>query len=108
MPQICTKSGPVVFIVSGRENSPAPTLTGTMSTAAWTAIEQGSPIGLVDLDGEPRLTMAGARADYPHADVLNALSRIGVPIREGRDLIRIEQNHWSVNRGDLAGLAVIQ
>lgn len=110
MPQICTKSGPVVFIVSGRENSAAPALTGTMSTAAWTAIKQGSPIGLVDLDGEPRLTMAGAfsrqpanslallaaerdyllglesavkntRADYPHADVLNALNVAGQAIR---------------------------
>jgi len=106
MPRRCTEGGPLVFVVSGREDSPAPALTGAMSTAAWTAIQQGSPIGLVDLDGKPRLTLAGAfsdpgvnhralasdeqtylaeltyaventRAEFPHADVLDALEVAG-------------------------------
>jgi outer membrane protein OmpA-like peptidoglycan-associated protein len=106
MPQKCTKSGPVVFVVSGRQDSPAPAVTGAMSNAAQTAIKQGSPIGLVDLDGKPRLTVAGrfsdpgvnsaarqndaqnylaeltsdvqdTRARYPHADLLDALNQAG-------------------------------
>ena len=110
MPQICTKAGPVVFAVSGRQNSPAPVLTGSMQSAAVTAIQQGSPIGMVNLDGQPRLIMAGAfsdaganavalqndernylaevaaaventRATYPDADVLEALNVSGAAIR---------------------------
>ena len=106
MPLKCTKSGPVVFVVSGRQNSPAPAATGAMFTAAQTAIQQGSPIGLVDLDGKPRLTLAGrfadkgvnsaalqndqqnylnelmsaiqdTRAEFPHADMLDALNQAG-------------------------------
>jgi OmpA-OmpF porin, OOP family len=106
MPLKCTKSGPVVLVVSGRQNSPAPAFTGAMFTAAQTAINQGSPIGLVNLDGKPRLTMAGrftdqgvnsaalqndrqnylselisavqdTRAKYPHADMLDALNQAG-------------------------------
>jgi outer membrane protein OmpA-like peptidoglycan-associated protein len=106
MPQKCTKDGPVVFVVSGRQDSPAPAFTGVMSNAAQTAINQGSPIGLVDLDGKPRLTVAGrfsdpgvnaaarqndeqsylaelssdvqaVRARYPHADMLDALNEAG-------------------------------
>ena len=112
MPQKCTNSGPVVFVVSGRQNSPTPALTGAMSTAARTAIEQGSPIGLIDLDGKPRLTMAGrfndpgvnsaakqndeqnyfaqltsavesTRAKFPHADMLDALDQAGRAARAG-------------------------
>ena len=106
MPAACTKAGPVVFVVSGRQNSPAPAMTGDMFTAAQTAIRQGSPIGLVNLDGKPRLTSAGqfsdpgvnsaalhndqqtyvnqltaavqdTRARYPHADMLDALNQAG-------------------------------
>ena len=58
MPQICTKNGPVVFVVSGRQNSPAPVLTGSMQSAASTAVREGSAIGLVDLDGRPHMTLA--------------------------------------------------
>jgi OmpA-OmpF porin, OOP family len=110
MPQVCTQNGPAVFVVSGRENSPAPVLTGAMQSAASTAVREGSAIGLVDLDGRPRLIMAGAfsdpganpvalqaaqqhflssltsaaehtRAAYPHADVLDALNVAGHAIR---------------------------
>ena len=62
MPQHCTKTGPVVFVVSGRQNSPSPALTSEMFAAARTAIPNGSSIGLVDLDGEPRLTEAARSA----------------------------------------------
>ncbi len=110
MPQVCTKNGPVVFAVAGREDSPAPVLTGAMQSAAATAVREGSAIGLVDLDGRPRLVMAGAfrdpgvnsvalqaaqqhflssltsavehtRAAWPHADVLDALNVAGHAIR---------------------------
>jgi outer membrane protein OmpA-like peptidoglycan-associated protein len=110
MPQACTKNGPVVFAVSGRQNSPAPVLTGAMQSAAATAVREGSAIGLVNLDGRPRLIMAGAfsdpganpvalqaaqqhflssltsaientRAAWPHADVLDALNVAGHAIR---------------------------
>ena len=112
MPQACTKDGPVVFAVAGRQNSPAPVLTGAMQSAAFTAVREGSAIGLVDLDGRPRLILAGAfsdpgvnslalqaaeqdylrslasavehtRAAYPHADVLDALNVAGHAIRAG-------------------------
>ena len=110
MPQACTKDGPVVFAVAGRQNSPAPVLTGSMRSAAATAVREGSAIGLVDVDGRPRLVLAGAfsdpgansvawqasqqhflgslasaveqtRAAYPHADVLDALNVAGHAIR---------------------------
>jgi outer membrane protein OmpA-like peptidoglycan-associated protein len=102
----------VVFVVSGRQNSPAPAMTGDMFTAAQTAIKQGSPIGLVNLDGKPRLTSAGRfsdpgvnsaalhndqqiylnqltgavqdiRARYPHADMLDALNQAGRAAQAG-------------------------
>jgi len=110
MPQVCTKNGPVVFAVAGRQNSPAPVVTGSMQSAASTAVREGSAIGLVDLDGRPRLILAGAfrdpganplalqaarqhylssltsavehaRAASPHADVLGALNMAGHAIR---------------------------
>ena len=110
MPRVCTKNGPVVFVVGGRQNSPAPVLTGIMQGAASRAVREGSAIGLVDLDGNPRLTLAGAfsdpganavavqvaqphflgslasaivdtRAAYGHANVLNALNVAGHAIR---------------------------
>lgn len=114
MPQACTKVGPVVFVVSGRQNSPAPEMTGAMLNAAQTAVKQGSPIGVVDLDGKPRLTSAGrftepgvnpaarqndeqtylgelattvqnTRAQFPHADMLDALNQAGRAARAGCD-----------------------
>ena len=109
-PQACTKDGPVVFAVAGRQNSPAPVLTGSIHSAAATAVREGSAIGLVDVDGRPRLIMAGAfsdpgansvalqaaqqhflgsvisaveqtRAAYPHVDVLDALNVAGHAVR---------------------------
>jgi outer membrane protein OmpA-like peptidoglycan-associated protein len=102
--------GPVVFAVAGRQNSPAPVMTGTMQSAASAAVREGSAIGLVDLDGHPRLIMAGAfrdpganpvalqaaqqhflgslasavehtRAAWPHADMLEALDVAGRTVR---------------------------
>jgi OOP family OmpA-OmpF porin len=110
MPQVCTKAGPVVFAVSGRQDSPAPVQTGAMQSAAATAVGEGSAIGLVSIDGRPRLIMAGVfsdpeanplalqatrqhflnsltsavvniRAAWPHADVLDALNVAGHAIR---------------------------
>lgn len=112
MAQKCTSTGPVVFAVSGRQDSPAPVLTGAMSAALWAAIRDGSPIGLVDLDGKPHLTvaarftdpgvntptrqndqqnyfdeLAGAvrhtRATSSHADVLDTLEVAGQAVRAG-------------------------
>jgi OmpA-OmpF porin, OOP family len=111
MPTICTKTGPVVFAVSGRQDSPAPALTGTMQAAAMTAIDAGAAIGLVDVDGHPHLVAASAfsdpgagnptalnqdrmnflgqianavfaiRAASPHVDVLDALDTAGRAVR---------------------------
>jgi OmpA-OmpF porin, OOP family len=110
MPDGCTKTGPVVFAVSGRADSPAPGLTTAMVTAATAAIGDGSAIGIVDVDGSPALIKANAfnpsglnsvalasdedsylrgvetaveaiRATHPHADVLDALEVAGRAIR---------------------------
>ena len=55
MPASCTKAGPVVFAISGRRDSPAPGLTPRMHTAAQEAVSQGSAIGVVNVDGAPKL-----------------------------------------------------
>ena len=111
MPAICAKTGPVVFAVSGRQDSPAPALTGTMQAAAIKAIDAGAAIGLVDVDGHPHLVAASAfsdpgagnsialnqdrmnflgqiasavfaiRAAAPHVDVLDALDTAGRAVR---------------------------
>jgi OOP family OmpA-OmpF porin len=110
MPQACSKNGPVVFAVAGHEDDPAPVLTGIMRVAAVTAVREGSAIGVVDVDGRPRLTLAGrfsdpgvntlalraaqqkflgslaikvqsTRAVYPHANVLAALNVAGHAVR---------------------------
>ncbi len=110
MPQVCTKNGPVVFVVGGHEGRPAPVVTSSMHAAADAAVREGSAIGLVDLDGQPRLVRAGAfsdpgvnplagqaaqqhflmslqgaiehmRAAFPHADVLTALNVAGRAVR---------------------------
>jgi OOP family OmpA-OmpF porin len=110
MPQVCTKGGPVVYAVAGREDSPAPVVTGSMESSASAAVREGSAIGVVDVDGHPRLVMAGAfsdphanslalqaarqhylnsltdavehiRASFPHVDVLDALNVAGHAIR---------------------------
>ena len=57
MPQTRAQASPVVFAVSGRQDSPRPAMTSSMQSAAATAAAEGAPIGLVDLDGRPRLTM---------------------------------------------------
>jgi outer membrane protein OmpA-like peptidoglycan-associated protein len=111
MPAICAKTGPVVFAESGRQDSPAPALTGTMQAAATQAIDAGAAIGLVDVDGRPRLAAASAFSDpgagnstalnqdrtnflgqiesavfaikaaNPHVDVLGALDTAGRAVR---------------------------
>ena len=111
MPAVCTKTGPVVFAVSGREDSPLPALTGMMQAAAVQAVDAGSAIGIVDVDGRPELLAGSAfsdpgagnsaaldsdrasylaeiatavtrvRARYPHADVLQALDMAGRAVR---------------------------
>ncbi len=110
MPPVCTKARPVVFAVSGRQNSPAPAVTSRMQAALQRAVAQNSAIGLVDVDGTPRLVAAGSaqsqgmnpgaaqaydvkfasmldgeiqgvRAATPHADVLDALDVAGSAIR---------------------------
>ena len=63
MPAICARTGPDVFAVSGRQNSPAPVLTSTMQAAAFKAIGSGAAIGLVDVDGAPHMVAAAAFSD---------------------------------------------
>jgi OmpA-OmpF porin, OOP family len=60
MPKRCTQAGPVVFAVSGRANSPSPGLTTSMQAAATQAVDEGSSIGTVDVDGAPALSEAGS------------------------------------------------
>ncbi len=111
MPAICAKSGPVVFAVSGRQDRPVPVLTGMMQAAAVSPVNAGAAIGLVNVDGTPRLVAAsafsdptagnpdalasdkatylgqvenaltGLRATTPHADVLDALDVAGRAVR---------------------------
>ena len=106
MPRICTKDGPVVFAVSGRQNRPAPVMTSSMLAAAGIAVREGSAIGVVNLDGRPYLAKAGTfsdsagtllelrraegsitsavtntRAEVPQANVLGALEVAGQAIR---------------------------
>jgi hypothetical protein len=111
MPQDCTATGPVVFVVSGRQNSPVPALVGSMEKAAVEAIDNKSPIGVLNLDGRPGLVFAGVfssgdnlpsylmrtvrvrylavlartisqvRAKYPDANVLDALEIAGEAVR---------------------------
>jgi len=111
MPTGCTKTGPVVFVVSGRQNSPAPGLTATMIVAILRGAKDGSPIGIVNLDGRPKFSrgfrfsdptagnpdalhqdqntfehgvanwITAIRATAPHADVLDALQIAGRAIR---------------------------
>ena len=79
MPQKCTASGPVVFVVSGRQDSPAPALTGSMETAAESAVDDGSPIGVVNLDGRPSLIYAGAfSGGSPHGTSFQAAREYAV------------------------------
>jgi OmpA-OmpF porin, OOP family len=110
MPAICTKAGPVVFAVSGRQDSPAPGLTTSMESALQQAAAQNSAVGVVNVDGTPTLIAAASantqgmnseaaqaraaefadavaekvqsvRATSPHADVLDALNMAGDAIR---------------------------
>jgi outer membrane protein OmpA-like peptidoglycan-associated protein len=108
----CVMTGAVIFVVSGRQNSPGPALSGPMGCAAWHAILDGAPIGVVDLDGQPHQTLSThfsdpgvnkstlqqdeqnyfaelaskvqqTRAKYPHADMLDALDAAGRAIQAG-------------------------
>ncbi len=111
MPKGCTKAGPVVFAVSGRGDSPVPGVTARMASAIVQATIEGSPIGVVSIDGVPALTgghafadpdagngdarhsdeetfeaavyseIVSTRATAPHADVLDALQVAGQAIR---------------------------
>lgn len=110
MPAICTAAGPVVFAVSGRQDSPAPGLTTMMQSALQQAATENSAVGVVNVDGTPRLIAASSagtqgmntgaeqqyagnfaaavaekiqsvRATSPHADVLDALELAGRAIR---------------------------
>jgi OmpA-OmpF porin, OOP family len=110
MPPICTKAGPVVFAVSGRQDSPAPGLTTMMQSALQQAAAQSSAVAVENVDGAPALIatgfadiqgmntpaaqqddanfaagvaskVQGVRAASPHADVLDALDVAGRAIR---------------------------
>ena len=63
MPSKCTQAGPVVFAVSGRADSPAPVLITSMQQATITAVDEGSSIGIVNVDGNPALIKTGAFSD---------------------------------------------
>ena len=54
------KAGPVVFAVSGRQDSPAPAVTSRMQAALQRAVAENSAVGLVDVDGAPKLVAAGS------------------------------------------------
>jgi outer membrane protein OmpA-like peptidoglycan-associated protein len=113
MPASCTKAGPVVYAISGRQDSPAPGLTTRMHIAAQEAARQGSTIGVVSVDGAPKLIgtwsadtrnmnssaaqlydvnfvaalahrIQAVRATSPHADVVDALEIAGRAIRAAR------------------------
>jgi hypothetical protein len=84
MPQHCTESGPVVFVVSGREDSPSPALAGSMVTAAANAIRGSSPIGLVNLDGRPQLVAAGIFNAYVDVDQIRDLNLLAEAISRVR------------------------
>jgi OOP family OmpA-OmpF porin len=103
--QNCAGGGPIVFAVSGRQNSPAPGLTGVMLAAVTGAINDGSSIAIVNVDGNPKLIFAmtfddhqsrivgqglairfaaivsDVRAKSPGADVLDALNVAGEWVR---------------------------
>ena len=122
--QQCAGDGPIVFVVSGRQNSPAPALTNTMLAGAVEAITNGSPIAIVDLDGNPQLafsktfhepnrmiagvlarkfavTVSDVRAKGPGADVLDALNVAG-------DWVRSECNRGGTVYLEDSGLQVVE
>lgn len=102
MPIACTEHGPLVVAVSGRADVPAPDVPAVLAAALARAADEGAPVGIVSVDGDPALTLATSfvsdagnenartddreqfvagvaaavrevRADTPHADVLQAL-----------------------------------
>ena len=105
MPQSCAGNGPVVLAVSGRQNSPAPSLTSMMASAVRTAILTRAAIGVVNVDGQPQLAYAnvfpfsgtsfqlgsalnkvsnevsGMRATSANVNVLDALQVAGQAVR---------------------------
>ncbi len=60
MPTGCGDGGPTVLAVAGHANSPAPTMTTTMGQAVANAATAGTPVGVVSIEGVPRLVAAGA------------------------------------------------
>ena len=110
MPAICTTGGPVVFAVSGRQDSPAPVLTGTIRTAVISAINSGSAIGLVTIDGTPQLVAASAFSD-PSAGNQNALTtdkaNYAQQVESGMTGVRATAPHANVLKAlDVAGRAI--
>jgi hypothetical protein len=122
--QECAGGGPIVFVVSGRQNSPAPALTNIMLAGVAEAINDGSPIAIVDLDGNPKLifsetfyqpsrmleglqerkfavTVSNVRAKSPGADVLDALNVAG-------DWVRSECNRGGSVYLEDSGLQVVE
>jgi hypothetical protein len=103
--QNCAGGGPIVFAVSGRQSSPAPALTSVMQAAVAKAVQDGSSIGIVNVDGNPKLTfentlgssgtqlakrevalrfeamVSAVRAKSPDADVVDALNVAGEWVR---------------------------
>ncbi len=61
MPPGCgTGRGPVVLTVAGHANAPTPALSTAMAQAVITAAADGSPLGLVSIEGLPVLIQAGS------------------------------------------------
>lgn len=109
-PSFCSVKGPVVLAVSGRADSPAPSLTPCMAAAVASAAAANSVVGIVEIDGRPTTlgtdtagtqdmnpTAAGVyrtffenkvavavgkvRATAAHADILDALNLAGRVVR---------------------------
>lgn len=52
-------TGPLVMAVAGHANVPAPEITTAMANSLSRAVTERSPVGVVRIDGEPRLVKAG-------------------------------------------------
>ncbi|WKG13555.1 hypothetical protein QX204_34280 (plasmid) [Nocardia sp. PE-7] len=52
-------AGPLVMVVAGHANVPTPEVTTAMASALSRAVAEGSPVGVVGIDGDPRLVQAG-------------------------------------------------
>lgn len=70
MPTGCGDGGPTVLAVAGHANTPAPALTTKMREAVAGAATAATPVGLVSVEGVPRLVEAGAVAADPPSDTV--------------------------------------